>query len=247
MSTTFTLTGNSANLSCSIFPEVVLDENSEYSCALLELTTYQTIQNVNLANNRVHYYATGEDQKAATGPSDGHLYQFRVPPGSYEAHEILDYIKHIFSQFDFRFEYNINKNTSKVIIKCSTAICIPPPDDCNIFRSIFGFTTEKICPLNEYVYPQNIIKIANQDVVRVECNLTTGSYVNGVSSHTIYEFATNKVEVGYKIIEQPRNLIYLPVAYRRLNYIEISLVDQNGEPIDFSGETVTCRIHVKKD
>lgn len=38
-----------------------------------------------------------------------------------------------------------------------------------------------------------IMKIANQDVVQVECNAASGSYANDKSSHTIREFATNKL------------------------------------------------------
>lgn len=251
-SSTFTLTGNSSNLSCSIFPEVVLDEKSDYSCALLELTTYHSIPNVNKSNNSFIFYVTKPDGEEITfrssdGANSNLLQHLQVPTGSYEADEILSYIKAQLVQWGFSFEYEIDKNTFKTKINCSTAIYVGDDYPNNVMRKIFGFCNDDRLPRNVEVESDEIIKIASQDVVRVECNIVSGSYVNGRSSHTIHEFATQKVDVGYKIIERPRNLIYLPVVSKRLNYIEISLVDQNGEAIDFRGETVTCRIHIKRE
>lgn len=251
---TFTLTGNSSILSCNIFPEVELDENSDYSCALLDLTTYHSIPNiVQGVNSACHFYMLTDEGRTTYSPTNGAMgytvEQVDLPTGCYEAVEILDFIKRKIVDFGFSFEYTIDKNTSKAKIKCSTALYIGDRLSNNILKSVFGYRNDLIgiIPLNTETESTDIIKIASQDVVRVECNITSGSYVNGKSSHTIYEFATNKVDVGYKIIERPRNLIYLPVVLKRLNHIELSLVDQNGESIDFRGETVTCRIHIKKD
>jgi hypothetical protein len=249
-SNTFTLTGNSSKLCCSIFPEVVLDDRFEYTCALLELTTYHSIPNVNESNNKFCFYATKEDGKYKASDGEGLTYikSINIDVGSYEADEILRYIKRYMNAYGFSLDYTVDKNTFKLKIKCSTAIYVGDQYSDNVMRKIFGFAKNEasILPIDTEVEASDIIKIANQDVVRVECNIVSGSYVNGKSSHTIYEFATQKVDVGYKIIERPRNLIYMPVTTNRLNYIEITLADQNGEPIDFRGETVTCRIHVKK-
>lgn len=243
---TFTLTGNSSNLSSSIFPEVELDKRADYSCALLELTTYHTIPNVTKSNNRVLYYWTSE-KKPANGAKDGVLTEFQVPPGCYEAKEILDYIKNQFKGLGLTFEYTINKNTFRTSIKCTTTLYTGAENSGCIFQEIFGFAEERLLTKNSTSTSNDIVKIASKDIVRVECSIASGSYVNGKHSHAIYEFATNRVDVGYKIIERPRNLIYLPVTVRKLNRIDISLVDQNGSPIDFCGETITCRIHIKKE
>lgn len=258
-SSTFTLTGNSSKLSCNIFPEVVLDERYEYSCALLELTTYHSIPNVNDSNRTFYFYARedgdGKYHKISTFGKEGsarHLKTIKVPVGCYEAHEILDYIKRYMNSFDFSFEYEVDKNTFKLRFKCDSVVYLGPDHSDNVLRKIFGFDRwgaagqRAMLPVNTVAESIDVIKIANQDVVRVECNIVSGTYLNGKRSHTIYEFATQKIDAGYKIIEVPRNLIYLPVAANRLDYIEITLVDQNGEPIDFRGETITCRIHLKR-
>lgn len=185
--------------------------------------------------------------KPFEGSNSSLIQELKIPTGCYEADEILAYIKRRLETWGLSFDYTIDKNTFKTKIKCSTAIYVGDHYSSNVMRKIFGFRKDNVLPLDKQVESDDIIKIANQDVVRVECNIVSGSYVNGKSSHTIYEFATQKVDVGYKIIERPRNLIYLPVACKRLNHIEISLVDQNGTPIDFRGETVTCRIHIKRE
>lgn len=168
--------------------------------------------------------------------------------GSYEADDILAYIKVMFSNLNITFTYVINSNTFKTSISCSSRLLLGNDYSDNILTNIFGFSSKiAAIPSNEYFESESVLKISNQDVVRVECNLTSGSYINGKRSQSIYEFATNKVEVGYKIIERPHNLIYLPITPKRINFIQISFVDQKGEPIDFRGETVTCRIHIKRD
>lgn len=251
-SNTITLTGNSSKLCCNIFPELELDEKSEYSCALLELTTYHSIPNIIEGVNSAFYFymvydVLVEKYDASNGGKEDVMKQIDLPTGCYEAAEILDFIKQRIADFGFSFEYEIDKNTFKTKIKCSTALFIGNNLSNNILKTVFGYTQSGIILKDKQIESKDIIKIADQDVVRVECNLASGSYVNGENSHTIHEFATYKVGVGHKIIERPKNLIYLPVTTKRLNYIEISLVDQNGTPINFRGETVTCRIHIKRE
>lgn len=89
----------------------------------------------------------------------------------------------------------------------------------------------------------NIQSVGN---IRIDCDLITGSFHNGKSTHTIHEFAPT-VEAGCKISEQPSSLIYLPVIKRRINEVNITVVDQMGNLIDFRGEEITCRIHIKRE
>lgn len=94
----------------------------------------------------------------------------------------------------------------------------------------------------------HITKITNIDVIRVECDIVSGSYVNGKLCHTIHQFSHCKVSPGYKFIEVPQHIIYLPLKEKekQLRTIQISVVDQDGHLIDFRGEQISCRIHIKK-
>lgn len=50
---------------------------------------------------------------------------------------------------------------------------------------------------------------------------------------------------GYKIVEVPANVIYLPVNAKRLSSITLKITDQEGNLVNFRGETITIRLHLK--
>lgn len=261
---TVSFSGNTSELSASFFPEIVLDENYNYSCGLLEFTSYQSIPNITSANNSLTFVTKdlaenppanflepltdslpevyGSITEKNGDRSIKTLNSIRVPEGCYEAVDILEYLKAQMKLQHISFSYKVNRNTLKTGIKCSEPILCEP----NSILSVLGFKLQTI-PQDKWIESQNAIQISKINVLRVECSIVSGAYVNGKLCHSIYEFPSNKVDVGYKIIEQPRNIIYLPIVPRRINNIQVSIVDQNGDLVDFNGETITCRIHIKRD
>ena len=83
------------------------------------------------------------------------------------------------------------------------------------------------------------------NVVRVECNIIASAYINNKPSHTLHQFSPN-VGPGYKIVVVPRNVIYLPVNIKRKSLVTLKLVDQYGVLINFEGEILTIRLHLKQ-
>jgi len=71
------------------------------------------------------------------------------------------------------------------------------------------------------------------------------SYVNGRPRNTIYSFFQN-VSPGYKIVENLRNLVYLPVILDKINEMETVVTDQNGKQLNLRGENLTIRYHLKE-
>jgi hypothetical protein len=51
---------------------------------------------------------------------------------------------------------------------------------------------------------------------------------------------------GEKIIERPKNLIYLPLIVPTIYNIGIELIDNNGKLLNLRGETVTIRLHLRE-
>lgn len=231
-SITLTLSGNSSSLTSYFHPEIELDDQNDYSCALLDFYTYNSIPNVTDANNKFYY-----TYRNITETIEIHV-------GSYEIAEICEIInKHLASE-EVIFRMHGNKNISKTIIKCHPEICIDFSRE-NTIGPLLGFAKRKL-EGDDYYMSENTVNITHITSIRIDCDLTTGSFHNGKSSHTLYEFSPS-VAPGYKINVQPRNLIYLPIVRRRINSVNISVVDQNGESVDFRGERIICRVHIKKD
>jgi len=72
-----------------------------------------------------------------------------------------------------------------------------------------------------------------------------GSYVNGRTQNTIYSFFPN-VSPGYKIVENLRNLAYLPVILDKITKMETVVTDQNGKQLNLCGENLTIRYHLRE-
>jgi len=72
---------------------------------------------------------------------------------------------------------------------------------------------------------QNVSNILSINSILVNVDVIGGSYANGKTQNTIYSFFPN-VSPGYKIVENPRNLGYLPVIFDKINKMETVVTDQ---------------------
>lgn len=246
-SITVTLTGNSSTLSANFYPEIELDDRFEYSCSLLDFHTYNYIPNVHEKNNRLEYTLNGDTSV------------LEIPIGSYEIASLIKYINRYFTKRSLYFELYSNTNTFKCSIKCDANMTLHLSRP-NSIGKLFGFDAVDLAEMVEnadiaegsevasdsYYEADDPVNIQSLNTIRIDCDLTTGSFHNGKSTHTIYEFSPS-VDPGYKITEQPRNLIYLPIVRKRISTVNVRILSQNGELVDFRGETITCRFHIKRD
>ena len=72
-----------------------------------------------------------------------------------------------------------------------------------------------------------MVNILTINSILVNIDIISGSYVNGSTQPTIYSFFPD-FSPGYKIIENPHNLLYLPITSDTIHSITIWLTDQNG-------------------
>lgn len=225
---TFTLNGKSSILEEQYFPPIQLSPNKNHVMGLVELLTFNSIPNIDEKNNKFY--------------CGGHIFYF--PTGSYEIQDIEKYLKEVFAKHESSknivLSLKPNNNTLCSVIKCSHPIDFRPKDS---IASLLGFT-ERVLEANithTSDLPVTILKI---NALRVECNITTGAYVNGHRAHTIHEFFP-AVPPGYKIIEVPSNVIYLPVSVKSIDHLELRIVDQDGNLVNFRNELITVRLHLK--
>lgn len=245
-SITVTLTGNTSSLTAHFHPEIELDEKENYSCCLLDFNTYNTIPNIHSKNNQFQYYVREKYQISKQKNDAGDIIDVNMvelPIGSYELTDIAEYLSNTLRRLGKNIKLTANKNTMKCIIETSAEMIIDFTKH-NSIGKVLGFNSKLLAGQTTYVSDHSV-NIQDTTVVRVNCDLVTGSFHNGQITHTLYEFYP-EADPGRKIIEQPRNLIYLPIVRRRINSINISLLDQEGKLVDFRGEQICCRIHIKR-
>lgn len=171
----------------------------------------------------------------------GKLEVIQIPTGTYEVEHIANFLEKNLKNFDVKFDLSANKNTLKCEMYCSHPIDF---SKANSIGSVLGFG---LVPLEKNIkhesdLPANILKV---NVIRIECDLIKGSYINNTPAHTIHEFSP-RVPPGYKINEVPNKVIYFPVTVKSISTFNIALIDQNNRLINFRGETITVRVHIKR-
>lgn len=249
--TSFTVafTGTTSVLQANFLPEITLDPNSKYCCGLLDFTTYNSIPNIIAGkNNEFKFKYKVEEKKTVSGKTTTILVPkektISLPAGSYEVEDILKYLKSQLATVHINLTYDINVAASIVQITFNTQIEWIGGSVLNVL----GFQKESSPKFEKSAgyWSNKIVKITQVDAIRIECDIVSGSYINGKHCHTIHQFSHCKVPPGYKFIEVPQHIIYLPIKEKQLCSIQISIVDQNGHLIDFRGEQISCRIHIKR-
>ena len=186
-SLTFILSGESSVLESFYFPPIELSSHKKYVLGLIELLTFNSIPNIDESCNRLNL---GEQV-------------IKLPTGSYEIADIDNYIQKALQATGITFSLTANNNTLKSIIKCSGIINFKPK---NTIASLLGFKKVLFNPHRSHT-SSSPVKILKFNVLRVECNITSGAYINNKKVHTIHEFFP-AVPPGYKILEIPSKVIY---------------------------------------
>ena len=89
---------------------------------------------------------------------------------------------------------------------------------------------------------ENVVNILSINIILVNIDIISGSYINGT---TIYSFFP-KVSPGYKIIETPVNVVYLPILLDTIDRLEVSITDQDDHLLNLRNEKLTTRFHIRE-
>ena len=87
-----------------------------------------------------------------------------------------------------------------------------------------------------------MVNILTINSLLVNVDIISGSYVNGFTQPAIYSFFHN-VSPESKTIENPQNLLYLPITSDTIHSITIWLTDQNKNELNLRRENSSMRFH----
>ena len=221
-------------------PLIELDANKKYEIALVNLETFYSFPNITAANNNFRY-----------SPDDGDTWvDINIPEGCYEIADINEYLQRTmkdnghYDAVNEQHQVSIqpNTNTLKSVLTLATdyKVDLTPV---NSIRTVLGF--KRYIYSEGYNESEEIVNIMNVNSLRVTSDIIGSSYANGTTGNVIYSFFPN-VGPGYKIIEVPNNLIYLPVTLHTISSMETKLTDQNGALLNLRGEELSIRFHLRE-
>lgn len=267
----FTISGRSSELSIDFHPPLELDTNLDYVIGLVSFETYMTIPNIDSSNDTIHYTDVDSGQRKSIVLPTG-LYEIddinkyirrklgveyaeneeyynkviekkkkeRAATGTVHSLQVEEE-KEKKEKSSVFFNITPDTNTLKCNIISSYEIDFTPE---NSIGKLLGFNKRKKLSANEIHESDETVEIFRVNIIRIDCNVVTGTYDNDKPSHTLHEFFP-AVEPGYKIIESPSNVIYLPVNTQTINNLTVRIVDQNQNLINFRREQINLRLHLK--
>lgn len=234
------VSNNKSTFKTRFNPPIQLDKNKMYEIALVNLETYYSFPNITTTNNHFRYSADG-------GKTWKDIF---IPEGCYDITDINDTIQqkmrlngHYDSTNDkYYITISANTNTLKSVLLIENGYQIDFSQK-NSIASVLGFKNEIY--KSKFQESEKVVNILNINSLLVDVDIISGSYVNGNKNPTIYSFFPN-VAPGYKIVESPVNLVYLPLIVDTIASLQTSLTDQDGNVVNLRNENITMRFHIRE-
>ena len=226
------VSGNESSFNTMFSPNIELAKDRVYEIALVNLETYYSFPNIDETNNGNSWV------------------KIKIPKGSYEIDNIYNTIGHEMEKRghydpineDYHINISANSNTLKsiLIIEKDYQVDFNHQDS---LAKVLGFTGTKYT--EGFHESENVVNILTINSILVNIYIISGRYVNGATKSTIYSFFP-KVSPGYKIIESPVNLVYLPVTLDTIDNLNVSITDQENHLLNLRNEKLTIRFHIRE-
>ena len=234
------LSSDKTNFNTRFNPKLELDEKKKYEIALVNLETYYSFPNIDETNNTFVY-----------SPDNGNSWEkIKIPEGSYEIDDINDAIQHEMKKRthydeineDYYINISANSNTLKSVLILGKDYQVDFNHQ-NSLAKVLGFTGAKYT--EGFHESENVVDILRINSILVNIDIISGSYVNGTTKSTIYSFFPD-VSPGYKIIESPVNLVYLPITLNTIDSLNVMITDQDDHLLNLRNEKLTIRFHIRE-
>ena len=142
---------------------------------------------------------------------------------------------------EYYINISANSNTLKSVLIIESGYQVVFNQQ-NALSKVLGFTGTKY---GEGFHESENVNILMINSILVNIYMISGSYVNGATKNTIYSFFP-KVSPGYKIIESPVNLVYLPLILDTIDNLNVSVTDQDDHLLNLRNEKLTIRFHIRE-
>ena len=234
------ISNDKSNFNTRFNPKLELDREKVYEIALVNLETYYSFPNIDETNNVFVY-----------SPDNGNSWvKIKIPEGSYEIDDINNTIQHEmekrghFDEINEDYYINIapNANTLKSVLILEKGYQVHFNHQNSLAR-VLGFTGAKYT--EGFHESENVVDILRINSILVNIDIISGSYVNGTTKSTIYSFFPD-VSPGYKIIESPVNLVYLPITLDTIDSLNVTITDQDYHLLNLRNEKLTIRFHIRE-
>ena len=234
------ISNDKSNFNTRFNPKLELDREKVYEIALVNLETYYSFPNIDETNNVFIY-----------SPDNGNSWvKIKIPEGSYEIDDINNTIQHEMEKRGHYDEINEdyyiiiaqNTNTLKSVLILEKGYQVGFNHQ-NSLAKVLEFTGAKYT--EGFHESENVVDILRINSILVNIDIISGSYVNGTTKSTIYSFFPN-VSPGYKIIESPVNLVYLPITLDTIDSLNVTITDQDYHLLNLRNEKLTIRFHIRE-
>jgi len=189
-----------------------LDCTRKYEMALVNLETYYSFSNI--SDENVFRYSPGFIEAGRDDEDDStrqkQWVEVQISEGSYDLIDIAERIKIAVKRNGYNdksIKITANTNTLERVLEIQGDFQFDFRAR-NSISSALGFRNQVY---EEGIHElDSVVNILSINSILVNVDVIGGSYVNGRTQNKIYSFFPN-VSPGYKIVENPRNLVYLPV------------------------------------
>ena len=211
--------------------------------AVVGLSTYYSYPNVNEKNNKIYIL----------GPHAKDTIEFKK--GCYEVSDISDIIrkKYGWVKDDKKDESKIIFTADPITLRSHLTIKDSGGDFPwqvvfpvkNSIGQLLGFDKEDYLFVGpgEWTSP-NIANIQSVNNILVQCDIISGSSINGKPAPVIFNYSPN-VAAGNKIVAEPVVPIYLPVTLDHIHELNVWVTDQDNELLDLQQEDLVVTFHMR--
>jgi hypothetical protein len=228
---TFSLHGYGSRVETDI-SEAIHTDAGQWRIGVLGFHAFNTVKNVIDKKNNVLTYWAGNRAHTAV-----------IPEGNYDLEALQEAFQEALPEGETLVLHGENA-TQRIQLYSTARLDFRVPGSP---AGLLGFPSDRVLHPDFWHESSEPIELLHFRLVRLHCNVVSGSFEGtGQPSTILHEFSP-KTPPGFKIIEEPQNVVYLPINTPRISHIVVDVTDERNRPLDFGTEhRVDVRLHLQR-